>query len=302
KSLDSEDFWQVSRIENSVLLMTSANEYANYYEKRGGAIGLEWRPHPFIRVGAKAVYQRDVSMETQDEVFTIAGSKGNLAPNPAVDDGDRLAGRLTVTYDSRDDPDYPRNAWLFGIAVESGRLSRDADGTAGDSGSAGAADVDYTAFTIQANRYNRLPFGLQWDIGARLSSSFGAIPFQLYQTLNGYGGVRGTDRVPFEVARGDRMVRVSTELRHELPELPVVRWVYSRWYVLGFADAGLLAEAECPNAPLDFLDTSFNGWKKSVGIGVSGESFVPYLGFYAAQEINGSRTRPRFIVRIERTF
>jgi hypothetical protein len=293
KSLHSEDFWQVSRGENSFLFVLSANEYANYYEKRGGEIGLSWRANSLVTVGVKGLYQRDVSMRTQDEVFSILGPKSNLAPNPPIDEGERLAGRVSARFDSREERVYPGNAWLFGLAVESGRLTPDA---------ADANKVDYTAFSIEANRYTLFPFGLQWDIGTRLSSSFNAIPFQLYQTLNGYGGIRGTDRVPFDVPRGDRTVRLSTEFRYELPELPVVRWVYSRWEILGFVDAGLLAEAQNPTSTFGWLDTSFDNWKKTVGLGVSGESFMPYLGLYVAQEINGDRTSPRFIIRLERSF
>ena len=293
KTLYSEDFWQVSRAENAFLLVLSANEYANYYEKRGGSIGLKWLPGSSVTVSVTGMIQREVSMRTQDKVFTILGPKGNLAPNLPIDQGDRLAGRVTVQFDSRYDRVYPRNAWLLGLAIESGRLSPDADG---------AADVNYTGFTIEANRYTRFPFGLQWDIGARLSSSFDAIPFQLYQTLNGYGGLRGTNRVPFDVPRGDRMVRLSTEFRYALPELPVVRWIYSRWDILGFAEAGLLTEAENPTSPLGWLDTSFDHWRKTVGLGVTGESFFPYLGLYVAQEIGGDRTSPRFIIRLARSF
>ena len=98
------------------------------------------------------------------------------------------------------------------------------------------------------------------------------------------------------------MVRLATEFRYELPELPVVRWIYSRWDMLGFADAGLLAEAQNPTSPFGWLDTSFDDWKKTVGLGVSGESFMPYLGLYVAREINGERTSPRFIIRLERSF
>ncbi|UCH83090.1 MAG: BamA/TamA family outer membrane protein, partial [Candidatus Latescibacterota bacterium] len=284
KTLHSEDFWQVSRTENALLLVLSANEYANYYEKRGGSAGFIWRPGMYVTVGVTGMLQRDVSMKTQDKVFTILGSKGNLAPNPPIDQGERLAGRVTVQFDTREDRVFPGNAWLFGVAIETGRLSPDEDD---------AVDIDYTAFTIEANRYTLFPFGLQWDIGTRLSSSFDAIPFQLFQTLNGYGGLRGTNRVPFDVPRGDRMVRLSTEFRYPLPDIPVMRFIYSRWDILGFADAGLLTEADNPTSPFGWLDTPFSYWKKTVGLGVSGESFFPYVGFYVAQEIDGDRTSPR---------
>ena len=98
------------------------------------------------------------------------------------------------------------------------------------------------------------------------------------------------------------MIRVSTELGFELPEVPIVNWVFSTWNLMGFADAGLLTQAPNPTSAFGFLDTSFSNWKKSVGVGVSGESFFPYFGIYIAKEIDGDRESPRVIVRIEKSF
>jgi outer membrane protein assembly factor BamA len=292
KTLHTEDTWQVSRTENALLLVLSSNEYANYYEKRGAEIGLEWTLSAVVAVTASVLFQKDVSMR-KSTVLTIFGDESSLPENPPVDQGTRGAFRLGLSLDSREDADYPRNAWYVALQVETGRLSPDPAGT---------GDVNYAAFTIETNRYTLLPFALQWDIGARLSSSFEQIPTQLYQTLNGYGGIRGTDDAPFPVLRGDRMIRVSTELRTELPELPVVRWLYSRWDLLVFGDAGYLTVAKRPTSPFGFLDAPFDDWMKSVGVGISGESFWPYLGFYVARQIDGKMNRPRFIVRLERSF
>jgi hypothetical protein len=292
KTLHTEDSWQVSRTENALLLVLTSNEYANYYEKRGVTLGLKWQLHPSITLDAVGVFQKDVSMR-ESKVLTLFGDKDNLPPNPPIEQGARGALRLGLVFDSREDRDYPQDAWFLGLSIEPGRLSPDASGDDGAS---------YTAFTLEANRYTRLPFGLQWDIGTRLSSSFTRVPTQLYQTLNGYGGIRGTDDAPFPVIRGDRMVRLSTEFRAELPETPVVRWFYSRWDLLFFADAGYLTEAISPTSPFGWLDTPFGDWKKSVGVGISGESLGPYVGLYLAKELNGDRDRPRFIARLERSF
>ena len=292
KTLHTEDSWQVSRTENALLLFLTSNEFANYYEKRGAFLGLEWQLHPFVKVDAMGFFQQDVSM-IKSRVLTLFGNKDNLPPNPPIDQGARGALRLGFVFDSREDRDYPQNAWYLGCSLEPGRLVTDA---------AGDADLNYTAFTIEANRYTRLPFGLQWDIGTRLSSSFTQIPTQLSQTLNGYGGIRGTDDAPFPVVRGDRMVRLSTEFRVGLPDAPVVRWFYTQWDLLVFADAGYLTEATNPTSTFGWLDTSFRNWKKSVGVGVSGESIGPYVGLYVSREIDGDRDRPRFIVRLERSF
>jgi hypothetical protein len=290
KTLHSEDWWQVSRTENALLLVLTSNEYANYYEKRGASLGFEWRVHPFVLLDAVAFFQEDVSMRN-GRVFTLFGDKGNLPPNPAINAGARGALRLALVFDSREDRNYAQNAWYLGGSLEPGRLSSEE-----------AVDEDYTAFTVEANRYTRLPFGIQWDIGTRLSSSFTRVPTQLFQTLNGYGGIRGTDDTPFGVARGDRMVRLSTEFRVRLPDVPVVRWFYTRWDLSIFADAGYLTQATNPTSAFGWLDASFSDWKKSAGAGISGESLVPYVGVYVARQIDGDGDRPRVVVRLEKSF
>jgi outer membrane protein assembly factor BamA len=274
------------------MLVASGNEYANYYEKRGGKAGLVWRNEGPIKAGLFAFYQEDVSMETR-KTFTLLGVEHDLPENPPIADGYRAGAVIAAAYDSREDKYLPENAWFLGCSFEAGRLSPHA---------AGAESFDYSAVTVETNRYTLFPAGFHWDIGARLSTAFDRVPLQLYQTLNGYGGIRGANRVPFDIDRGDRMVRVSTEIGVELPELPIVNWVYSTWHLVGFADAGLLSKADNPSSTFGFLDTSFSNWKKSTGLGVTGESFFPFFALYVAKEIDGDRTSPRVIVRIEKTF
>jgi hypothetical protein len=37
-------------------------------------------------------------------------------------------------------------------------------------------------------------------------------------------------------------------------------------------------------------------------LGISGESFMPYLGLYVAQDLDRDRFEPRVILRFERSF
>ena len=94
----------------------------------------------------------------------------------------------------------------------------------------------------------------------------------------------------------------SSEWRYWLPEVPIVKWIFTQWNFLVFTDIGLLQAAENPTAPLEFLETPFDEWRKSAGIGVSGESFFPYLGVYVAKDLDGKRNSPRLILRINRNF
>jgi hypothetical protein len=228
----------------------------------------------------------------RSDVITIFGDKDDLPTNPAVDDGLHAGVVLGAVYDTRIDRLYPRDAWRVGFELERGRVDPD---------SGGAADIDYTALTMVANRYTRLPWRLQWDIGARVFTAFDPVPYQRYQTLNGYGGVRGAADRPFDVVRGNRLAWLSTELRRELPTLPVFDWIYARWDFLLFADIGLLARVPDDDGAFDFI-ADLSGWIKTVGFGISGESFPPYLGVYFAQELDPDRPNPRLIVRLARSF
>ena len=291
KSLHTEDTWQVNRLENSLLLVITSNEFANYFEKRGGEARITWSPSRGLGFTLSGFLQQDVSMPNGD-VITIFGDKDHLPENPPVNDGVRGAVGLDVVYDTRIDRFYPYNAWRIGFDLEFGRLDPD---------SAGAGNVDYTALTMVANRYTRLPLAIQWDIGARVSTAFDPIPYQRYQTLNGYGGVRGANNEPFDIVRGNRLAWLSTEFRRELPPLPGFDWVYARWDFLVFGDIGLLAEVPDDAGAFDFI-ADMSGWIKTVGFGISGESFPPYLGIYLAQQIDGDRKNPRVIVRLARSF
>lgn len=291
KILHSEDIWQLNREENALLLVITSNEFANYYEKRGGRARVMWSPARGLGLSLSAFIQQDVSMPRSD-VITIFGDKDDLPENPAIDDGVHGGAVLGVVYDTRIDRFYPRNAWRVGFELERGRVDPD---------SSGAADIDYTALTMVANRYSRLPWRIQWDIGARVFAAFDPVPYQRFQTLNGYGGVRGATDRPFDVVRGNRLAWLSTELRRELPDVPGFDLIYARWDFLVFGDIGLLAEVPAGDGPFDFI-ADLGGWIKTVGFGISGESYAPYLGIYFAQELDPQRPDPRVILRIARSF
>jgi len=62
KTLHTEDTWQVNRLENSLLLVVTSNEFANYFEKRGGAVFLRWQPDVYLSLRLGGLYQQDVTM------------------------------------------------------------------------------------------------------------------------------------------------------------------------------------------------------------------------------------------------
>jgi hypothetical protein len=98
------------------------------------------------------------------------------------------------------------------------------------------------------------------------------------------------------------MALFSSELRIPLPDAPFVRYLLTNWNLMFFSDICILAAAQNSRSPLRFLEAGFDEWRKTVGIGVSGESFLPYVGIYLARDVDSDRTVSRVIVRMSRSF
>ncbi len=288
KKTTTNDDWQLSLSENGWITWLAANDYPDYYERQGGALGLAWRPWRHWEFTGLTSFQRDVSLITR-HTESILYPNRPFRDNPPIDQGERLAATGTAVYDTRYDEYFPANACRGELWLEKGIAD-------------GPGDFSYLAFMLDLRRCNELKRWLHWDFRGRLFSSFDQIPEQVTQSLNGYGGVRGLDDIPFSVRRGDRLALLSSEVRLALPELPVFKWIFGRWELVTFGDLGLLDRADNPEAPLGFLNTEFDTWGKSVGIGIAGETFIPYLGVYIAQDLDRDRKRPRVIVRAMRSF
>lgn len=288
KKTFANDYWQLPAAENDWIMMSAGNNYANFYESRGGGIGIQIRPSQGLELKTMVSFQQDVSVDRELSAWPFYPNR-ELRDVPPIESGERAAVTGTFVYDTREDVNRPQNAWRGEAWVEKGIAD-------------GPGDFSYAALVVDVRRYHRLRPWLQWDMRGRVFSTFDGIPPQVMQTLNGYSGVRGLNDVPFTVDRGDRLALFSGELRTRLPELPVFRWLFSRWDLVAFTDIGLLTRAENAKSTLGFLNTPFSDWKKSAGIGISGESFLPYLGVYIAQDLDRGRRNPRVIVRASRSF
>jgi hypothetical protein len=283
----SNDYWQVSQLENAFILVLTGWEFADYYQRQGGDLGLEFQFRESLRLSVTGSLGRDYSLET-GRAWSLFNSNDRLPPNPPIDDGDRATVAAAFVFDSRREPARPANAWYVELWGEKGFESD-------------FSDFSYEAFSVDLRRYNSLPLELQLDLRGKLFSTLSDSPRQVYQSLNGYGGVRGLPDQSFDVRRGDRMVLFTGELRRALPDVRFVRSVFTSWDLLVFTDIGLLVEAEDPDDPFAFLEAPWDDWGKSVGLGVSGESILPYIGFYVAKDLDDRRGL-RAILRIERSF
>lgn len=287
----TNDSWQLSRIENAFIVAFTGDDFLDYYERRGGAVGIRFRPTEFFTIESNVSYQEDVSLRAR-EIPSLLRGKDRFRENPPIDGGERLAVTGTLVYETRYDPIRPAGAWYISLMVEKGLAD-------------GPGDFSYTAFEADIRRYNSLPFGLNLDIRGRCFSSFDPVPRQVTRSLNGYGGIRGTRDFPFPVARGNRLALLSIELRAGIPgmpALPLLRRFLSRWNFLVFSDMGLLVMEDHARRPFDFLETPYDGWKQTIGIGIAAESFLPYVGLYVAQDLDRNEFEPRVIFRAQRSF
>ena len=284
----NNDKWMLSERENSFILLMTGDDFFDYWEKSGGEIGLRFKHSEKYILEALVSYQREQSLEANPR-FSILYPTNKYRVNPSIDDGDRLAVSGRLILDTRVEEAWRENAWLASLWVEKGIAD-------------GPGDFSYTAFDIDIRRYNFLPWNMRFDIRGKLFSSFTSIPGQLTRSLNGYSGIRGLSDLPFGAERGDRLALFSFELRRGLPEIPVFNKIFSRWDFLLFSDIGFLTRAKNNEAPFRFLNISFDEWKKTVGIGISGESLVPYLALYVAQDLDADRIGPRIILRFNRSF
>ena len=288
KKTETNDKWQLSRPENGAIVVLSGDDFADYYEKWGGEVGLLFNDGGTLVIESIVSFERDISLEAKSLPSLFRGDN-KWKKNPAIDEGNRLAARINLTIDTRDESGWKYNGWKLNLLFEKG---------IGD----GPGEFSYAAFNVNIASYNELPAGLKFDVGCKLFSSFNELPRQLTHSISGYTGIRGLGDDPFTVHRGDRLALLSGELRKEIPELPFLKILFARADLLLFSDIGILVDSENKKTPLGFLSRPFNKWKKTVGIGISGRSFLPYIGVYLAEDVDRDGFSPRLIIRAQRSF
>lgn len=288
KKTVTNDKWQLSRLENGAIVELCGDDFADYYEKRGGEIGFIYDSGEALSVESVLSFENDISLKARS-IPSIFRGDDKFRVNPAIDDGKRLSLRIDLNFDTRDESGWKYDGWKLDFLFEKGIAD-------------GPGDFSYSAFKMNTNRYNEITEGFKFDVGFKLFSSFDEIPRQLTHSINGYGGIRGVEDYPFTVHRGDRLALVSGELRSELPKLPLLDILFTRAELLLFSDIGILTDSDNKHSPFGFLSKSFEEWRKSAGVGISGKSFLPYIGIYVAEDLESENFTPRIIIRAQRSF
>ncbi|MBD3297655.1 MAG: BamA/TamA family outer membrane protein [candidate division Zixibacteria bacterium] len=288
KRTTTNDDWQYTRAENSWAGTITHNDFFDYYERSGGYLGVIARPYSSWRIDGGVYIDHSTSLVTKSSPALFNNDRP-LRNNPPIDEGEIAGATIGIEYDTRLFPSRPSSAWYARVEVDAG-----AD--------VGPGDFEYSTVTLDVRRYNRLLRGLNLDVRGRIFTTRDNIPRQRTQSLNGYGGVRGLHDIPFDDRRGDRLALFSAELRIGMPQIRYLEILYTRWNVATFIDVGILKRHGDRYGAWEYLESDWDEWGKSVGIGISGESFLPYLGFYVAQDLSRDNKRPRFIVRFARSF
>jgi hypothetical protein len=288
KETFTNDEWQLSGRENSVAVVWTGDDFADYYERRGVSVGIKSNLEDYIVLKSFLSFQKDVSL-TAMSIPSLLSSREKFRYNPSIQEGKRFYFTAALGLDTRRVKYSPTEGWSLALGIERGFAD-------------GPGDFSYITFGLDATRYNRLPLGFGLDLRAKIFSAVDSIPSQTNVSLNGYGGVRGLSDHPFGTQRGDRLALFSVEMAKELPPIPLMESIFTRWNLVLFWDGGLLKMADKRKAPFAFLDTPLDEWKQSVGMGIAGESFLPYLALYLAQDMDREDFDPRVILRASVSF
>ncbi|MBD3178873.1 MAG: BamA/TamA family outer membrane protein [Candidatus Latescibacteria bacterium] len=288
KITETNDDWQLSRLENGIIVTMTGDDFADYYEIRGAEAGLKIRRSDYLVVEPSISYASDISL-TARGIPSLLFPRDRFRPNPPIREGNRLAARLKLKLDSRDDSGWRYGGWKLGLALEKGIAD-------------GPGDFSYSLIDIDLARYNEIARGLRFDLRSKLFTTFGEIPPQKSMSVNGYGGIRGLSDFPFTPRRGNRLALFTAEVRKSIPPLPLLGRVCSRMNLLLFSDNGILAAADNPDKPFDFSDNPGENFKSTIGFGISTRSILPCMEFYIAEDLEEGDFSPRFILRAERAF
>lgn len=288
KRTETNDDWQLSRLENGACVILSGDDFADYYESTGGEAGIRIKAFESAVVDMTVSLQKDKSMEARS-VPSLFLEREKYRDNPPIDEGKRMAAGINIKIDTRDEIGWTYGGWKLNALLEKGI-------------SDGPGEFSYSFFDIELCRYSEISGGVMLDMRGKLFSTFTQIPAQLTRSLNGYSGIRGLSDSPFESRRGNRLALFSAELRKRVPDIPFIDKVITDASALLFSDIGILSDEDGDGPVLKFMDGKRGGWKKTAGIGLSGKSFFPYFGLYIAEDLDSDSFTPRYIIRFERSF
>lgn len=293
--LVTDDMWRTAPVENTLTAFFAGYDFLDYYHVEGIQPYMVVRTGPFFE-HTLAFKSEDHASTERNTGYSLFGSRGNMRPNPAVDEGHIQRFMWTTGFHTGGFVWNDRFSLSGEVRAELGNLTW--------------LDSDFT--------YNRYEAEIRTDyildpsavlrLRARGGSSTGVMPIQRNFALGGISTLRARS---YKSLQGSDMLLINTELhlssrhRQERPYVEGFNIDWSEFLVYVFLDAGWVNDPEEPNSVFmeGFNDFEIDNFKTDLGIGASlPVDRMNALRFELAWPTEDFANGPAFWVRFNPTF
>jgi hypothetical protein len=327
--VDPVEDWQLSSVETALAAFLVRRDYRDYFQRHGAtAIATLYGTGNVKLTGTYGEEHWDSRMLKNP--FTIFNDAQDWRANPEVDAGVYHVGTLSLTFDTRTDPDDPWSGWLALANVEHGAGTPTAVGPTSLPRETAVGDhVEYTRGFLDLRRYNRLGPNDQLNLRVVLGGWMGGdeLPLERRLSVDGPGAIPGydfrsvitpnvstctygSDPAPGQPAECERIALAQVEYRGDLRFDFTGRWPdWPRNYhsehgdvaYVVFADAGrgwLVGSA--PNGEAYSASTipPLSTFRTDIGFGLD----VGGIGIYAAKSLSTPAQKLNFFFRLRHRF
>ena len=331
-SFGGRGYRQIQSIEDQPLTKGEAGwsaflfqrDYRDHFEARGVEGFLSVAPFPQLRFGLSFRGEQERSVPSSDPV-SLFRNQDTWRPNPLIDDGFYRTARVSLDYDTRNEPARPSTGWKIHADVERSR-SDDASPVALPAAVRPPIEPGRYAFSkarFDLIRYAR--FNPSTRVNVRLMGAGWVggdpLPVQRRVSLGGPDilpgfGFRDLNCAPpgfsdqSQASLCDRMLAAQIEIRTSLPinvpfrirnaELAALQQILGieQAELVVLADAGRAwLTGEGPGRVPNNRIPKFGEWDADVGVGIDAGG----VGLYVVKAVAVSRSL-RFVLRLQRRF
>ncbi len=285
KLTDTEDRWRTGDLESSLVAFFTSNDDRDYYERTGGRLVLGYEVTEEIDAAGALSSGEYRSLDERSPFTLFRGT--DFRSNPPVFEGHITELELGIVYDTRFDPYFPEDAWLVQAGLRSGLDFLD-------------GEASYNILEATVRRHQKLTHYDLLDLRFKMAGATDPLPPQRTFSLGSFGGLRGKDFDSWASPRGDRLLLANIEYRRRLAPLRFMKSLFSSWWFVAFYDAGALFMSEDPEDFGSLISDAEDHTGSGTGLGVAGSSFLPYVGVFAAKDLDTDSWR--FIFRMNRPF
>lgn len=215
RKLASEDDWLLSERENTVFSVVACEDFKDYYEAEGASAWLKFQPIENMTFKGGYTYEETRWFDAQPNLWRIFGGDKKFRDNfSSVDPALREAGQLAIDsndnayihaqldFDNRDEDDpLDHSAW-----AATGKLEWSSPDI--------SSDYDYSRFTLNLRRYQKLNRRIMLVVRGIFGGSSGDLPMHKMFYLGGLGTLHGYRHKEF---MGQKFWMANTEYRIDFP-------------------------------------------------------------------------------------